>query len=98
MCNSLYKASRKLSEEEKAVNREIAKMRFVMERFFGTMKRKYHAYRVIYMALIKVHAQFIMKGRLHHQLVPLGELSKYKAGVVAPSFISEEDYSLVSTA
>ncbi|MDI9335464.1 MAG: transposase [Gammaproteobacteria bacterium] len=59
-----YKASqsRKLSEEEKAVSQEIAKRCFVIERFFGTMKRKYHAYRASDMTRMKVHVQFIMKG------------------------------------
>lgn len=51
-----------LSKRQKRVNKMISQTRFVVERFFGTLKRKYRLERARYFGVEKVNAQMLLKG------------------------------------
>lgn len=60
----MHKAVRNkpLSQRQKRANGLISKVRYRVEQFFGTLKRKFHFSRASYMGTNKVKAQMLMKG------------------------------------
>ena len=50
-----------LTTKQKLFNKLVAAKRFVVERTFGTLKRRFYFYRARYMSLPKVHGQAALK-------------------------------------
>lgn len=63
-CGIMHRAARNhpLSSRQKAANRLIAKRRYRVEQFFGTLKRKFGFARARYLTTAKVNAQMLLKG------------------------------------
>jgi len=63
-CGVMHKAAKNkpLSARQKAANKLIAKRRYRVEQFFGTLKRKFHFTRSRYFTTAKVNAQMLLKG------------------------------------
>jgi IS5 family transposase len=68
-CGIMHKAAKNkpLTERQKAANKLIAKRRYRVEQFFGTLKRKFDFARARYLTTAKVNAQMLLKG-----MYPLG--------------------------
>lgn len=63
-CGIMHKAvkNQQLSARQKTANKLIAKRRYRVEQFFGTLKRKFGFDRARYMTTAKVNAQMLLKG------------------------------------
>ena len=59
----MFKASKNkpLTADEKNFNKEVSKVRYVIERAFGTLKQKFKFHKTRYMGLAKVEAEMFMK-------------------------------------
>ena len=59
----MHKAQKnhRLTEREKAVNKAVSKLRYAVERTFGSMHRWFGAGVARYVGLAKTHAQHIME-------------------------------------
>ena len=64
----MFKANRNkpLTEEEKECNRQISKVRFIVERSFGCIKKHFNFQRAKYKGIIKVQAQFMLISMAHN--------------------------------
>jgi transposase, IS5 family len=63
-CGIMHKAvkNRPLTERQKTANKLVAKRRYRVEQFFGTLKRKFGFARARYLTTAKVNAQMLLKG------------------------------------
>lgn len=63
-CGIMHKAAknRPLSTRQKTANKLIAKRRYRVEQYFGTLKRKFGFTRASYLTTAKVNAQMLLKG------------------------------------
>lgn len=64
--------NRKLTERETAVNKAISKLRYAVERTFGSMRRWFGAGTARYVGLAKTHAQHIMEAIAYNLYRALG--------------------------
>lgn len=51
---------RSLTKDEKARNRSISKIRYVVEQTFGTLKRRYSLFRACYVGRLKTQAELLL--------------------------------------
>ena len=76
-----------LSQRQKRANGLISKVRYRVEQFFGTLKRKFHFNRASYMGTAKVKAQMLMKGMCANLLKAANKISlsqeQYRIGAPA---------------
>jgi transposase, IS5 family len=63
-CGIMHKAAKNkpLTGRQKTANKLVAKRRYRVEQFFGTLKRKFGFARASYLTTVKVNAQMLMKG------------------------------------